>query len=156
MTAAASASFFCMPWEKSVTSFLLSLARLHEFEQFFGALVGCVAVRPYMRPTKRRYSGAVRRPNRAMPSGTTPIWRFSSSEPAVNGCAENFDRPGGWRQKAGEHLDGGGLPCPVGSEKAEELSLRHVQRDVVHRRQRAKAPRKAVGLNCRNCHVRPA
>src|SRR5882762_7566566 len=35
--------------------------------------------RPYMRPTKFKYSAPVSRPNRAMPSGTTPIWRFTST-----------------------------------------------------------------------------
>ena len=40
---------------------------------------------PYMRPTKCRYSGAVSRPSSAMPSGTTPICRFNSSAPALNG-----------------------------------------------------------------------
>src|SRR3954470_6851212 len=35
--------------------------------------------RPYMRPAKLRNSAPVRRPNRAMPSGTTPIWRFTST-----------------------------------------------------------------------------
>src|ERR1700722_13948543 len=34
--------------------------------------------RPYMRPTKFKYSAPVSRPNKAMPSGTTPIWRFTS------------------------------------------------------------------------------
>src|SRR6202451_35363 len=33
----------------------------------------------YMRPTKFRYSAPVSRPNRAMPSGTTPICRSTSS-----------------------------------------------------------------------------
>ena len=54
MTAAARASFFCMPWEKSVTSFFCSLARLHEVEQLVGARPVVARSRPYMRPTKRR------------------------------------------------------------------------------------------------------
>src|SRR5579863_4987355 len=38
--------------------------------------------RPYMRPAKLRNSAPVRRPKSAMPSGTTPIWRLTST-----GCA---------------------------------------------------------------------
>src|SRR6516162_6770474 len=34
---------------------------------------------PYIRPTNRRYSIPVSRSNRPMPSGTTPIWRFTST-----------------------------------------------------------------------------
>src|SRR5882762_7932041 len=34
---------------------------------------------PYMRPTKFKYSAPVSRPNKAMPSGTTPICRFTST-----------------------------------------------------------------------------
>ena len=40
MTAAARASFFCMPWEKSVMSFLDSPVEAHEVEQLCGALGG--------------------------------------------------------------------------------------------------------------------
>ena len=60
-------------------------------DQFSGLVASCInssnsAVRlavvsrsrPYMRPTNFRYSAPVRRPNKAMPSGTTPIWRFTS------------------------------------------------------------------------------
>src|SRR5580692_4284748 len=51
--------------------------------------VRCTVVarsRPYMRPTKRRYSSAVRRPKSAMPSGTTPICRLISAELACRSC----------------------------------------------------------------------
>ena len=35
--------------------------------------------RPYIRPAKLRNSAPVRRPKSAMPSGTTPIWRLTST-----------------------------------------------------------------------------
>src|SRR5271154_331310 len=34
---------------------------------------------PYIRPTKLKYSDPVSRPKSAIPSGTTPIWRFTST-----------------------------------------------------------------------------
>src|SRR5712692_859522 len=42
----------------------------------------CAAVArssPYIRPTKFKYSAPVSRSNSAIPSGTTPIWRFTST-----------------------------------------------------------------------------
>src|SRR5579864_2196718 len=46
------------------------------------SLVRCAAVSrssPYVRPAKFRYSAPVSRPKSARPSGTTPIWRFTST-----------------------------------------------------------------------------
>src|SRR5580658_990291 len=48
---------------------------------------------PYMRPTKFKYSEPVRRPKRAMPSGTTPIWRFTSTESCVKSMPRICMRP---------------------------------------------------------------
>jgi hypothetical protein len=39
----------------------------------------------------------------------------------------------GLGNKAAEHPDRGGLPCPVGAQKAEDLSLGDVERQVVDR-----------------------
>src|SRR5271170_1316123 len=49
--------------------------------------------RPYMRPTKFRYSEPVSRPNSAMPSGTTPIWRFTATESCVRSMPRICRRP---------------------------------------------------------------
>src|SRR5271168_1647633 len=49
--------------------------------------------RPYMRPTKFKYSEPVSRPNSAMPSGTTPIWRFTSTESCIRSMPRICMRP---------------------------------------------------------------
>ena len=90
------------------------------------------ASRPYMRPTKRRYSAAVRRPKRARPSGTTPIWRLTSMGWASGVEAEDLDAAGGGGEEAGEHLDGGGFTGAVGAEEAEELTGRDGEVDVLN------------------------
>ena len=38
---------------------------------------------------------------------------------------------GGFKQRR-QHLDGCGLPCPIGAEEREYLSGGHVERDIVH------------------------
>src|ERR1700723_308182 len=48
---------------------------------------------PYMRPTKFKYSEPVSRPNRAMPSGTTPICRFTATESCVRSTPRICMRP---------------------------------------------------------------
>ena len=73
-----------MPWLKSVTSFFVSLASCINSSSSSVRWFTVSRSSPYMRPTKRRYSGAVSRPSSAMPSGTTPICRFSSSDEALN------------------------------------------------------------------------
>jgi hypothetical protein len=41
-------------------------------------------------------------------------------------------------QQRGKHLDGCGLPCPVGAKKGEDLASRHVKRNIVYGGKRAK------------------
>src|SRR5258708_707483 len=48
---------------------------------------------PYMRPAKFRNSAPVNRPNSAMPSGTTPICRFTSTERAAKSSPRISIRP---------------------------------------------------------------
>ena len=45
--------------------------------------------------------------------------------------AVDADGPAGGRENCGEHLDGGGFAGPVGTEEAEDLSLRHGKGDVI-------------------------
>ena len=80
-----------------------------------------------------------------MPSGTTPIWRLTSTGCGVEIEAENFDAPGGGREQAGEHLDGGGFARAVGAEEAEELSGRDAQVDAVNGHKFAEAAAQALG-----------
>ena len=72
---------------------------------------------PYMRPTKRRYSGAVSRPNSAMPSGTTPIWRFRSSAEALNGLPRISMVPALGSSRPVSILMVVDLPAPFGPRK---------------------------------------
>jgi len=59
-------------------SFFGSLARLMNSSNSEARWAVVALSRPYMRPTKVRYSLAVSLPKRAMPSGTTPMWRLTS------------------------------------------------------------------------------
>ena len=35
------------------------------------------------------------------------------------------------RENAGKELDGGGLPCAIGADKAKHLALFHMQREII-------------------------
>ena len=102
-----------------------------------------------MRPTKRRYSGAVRRPKRARPSGTTPIWRLRATVSAGEVFAEDVDAAGGGGEQAGEHLDGGGFACAVGAEEAEELAGSDGEIDVADCGELAETAGEGGGVNGR-------
>ena len=76
------------------------------------------------------------RSNSPMPSGTTPIWRLTST--GLRGKIEpqaSCMRPGSRRQQPGQHFDGGGFSRAVGPQKTKELPGRHLQIDAVHRGQ---------------------
>ena len=47
--------------------------------------------------------------------------------------------PGGGRQVAGKHSHRGGLPRAVGTEESDNLSLAHLEVDLVHRHNAAVA-----------------
>src|SRR6266849_9423807 len=94
---------------------------------------------PYIRPTKRRYSIPVKRSNRPIPSGTTPIWRFTSMG-FLEVDAQQFHASGSGREQARQHFDGGGFAGAVGSQETKELTGGYLQVHVVHSGQRTKAP----------------
>src|SRR4029077_8745771 len=52
-----------------------------------------------------------------------------------------------WRKQAGQHLDRGGLPRAVGPQEAEDLALRHGERDVVHSHEVAETTRQAPDVD---------
>ena len=111
---------------------LCFVGEAHELEQFGGALLRWSLRRG--RTCGRRSGGtrlAVRRPNSAMPSGTTPIWRLTSTELAARSSPRMLDGAAGGREQAGEHLDGGGFAGAVGAEEAEELAGLDGEVDVV-------------------------
>src|SRR5215469_14245116 len=75
-----------MPCEKSVISFFGSFASCMKSSSSSVRRFVVSRSSPYIRPTKRRYSDALNLPSSAIPSGTTPICRFRSSDDAVNLC----------------------------------------------------------------------
>ncbi len=38
-----------------------------------------------------------------------------------------FDGAAGGAQQRGQHFDGGGLPCTIGTKEGEDLARRHVK-----------------------------
>ncbi len=48
------------------------------------------------------------------------------------------DGAAGGAQQRGEHFDGGGLPCSVGSKEGKDFTSRNVERDVIDGGERAK------------------
>jgi hypothetical protein len=50
---------------------------------------------------------------------------------ALHGQAEQLDRPGIGRDEAGEHADGGGLPCSIGPEKSEETAAGNGEAEAI-------------------------
>ena len=107
-----------------------------------------------MRPTKRRYSGAVSRPNSAMPSGTTPICRFRSSAAAPNGWPRISMVPALGSSSPVSILMVVDFPAPFGPRNPKNCpgaTLKVTSSTAVSV---AEAPRKPVGLNRRGFHVR--
>ena len=51
----------------------------------------------------------------------------------LNIIARDLDRPGGGLEQTDDHLDGGGLPGAVRTEKAEYLAAVHIKTDIIHR-----------------------
>src|ERR1700678_83080 len=72
---------------------------------------------PYIRPTKFRYSDPVSRPNRAMPSGTTPIWRFTSTGFSTKSVPRICMRPDVGASNPVSILIVVDLPAPLGPRK---------------------------------------
>ena len=154
MTAAARASFFCMPWEKSVTSFLVLVGQLHEFEQLLGAQVGGLLVQAVHAADEAQILGRGEAAEQRHAFGHDADLALQLEGRCAEGLAENLDGAGAGLEQAGEHLDGGGFARSVGPQEAEELSGRHAEGDIVHGGQRAEAPGEAMGLNRSSFHVR--
>src|SRR5271156_1098483 len=76
-----------------------------------------VRSRPYMRPTKFKYSEPVRRPKSAIPSGTTPIWRFTSTESCVKSMPRICMRPEVGASRPVSILIVVDFPAPLGPRK---------------------------------------
>ena len=58
---------------------------------------------------------------------------FTASGSRRDVVAGHASGPGGRREEAGEHADGGGLPGAVRAEVAEDLAALDLERDAVHR-----------------------
>src|SRR6266581_4153539 len=70
--------------------------------------------RPYMRPAKLRNSAPVSRPNSAMPSGTTPICRFTSTGLFARSTPRISMRPAVGAKRPVSILIVVDLPAPLG------------------------------------------
>ena len=92
-SAAASASFFFMPKLYSATSARLGGARSSASNSSFSRDVMLASSSPYMRPTKRRYSGPVSVSNRPISSGITPIVRLTPIGSATTSRPSTVMRP---------------------------------------------------------------
>src|SRR6266849_1544382 len=73
--------------------------------------------RPYMRPTKFKYSDPVNRPNNAMPSGTTPICRLTSTGLAMRSSPRIWMRPAVGASRPVSILMVVDFPAPLGPRK---------------------------------------
>src|SRR4051794_36981184 len=52
-------------------------------------------------------------------------------------AVEGNSAAGGAQQRS-QHFDGGGLPCPIGTEEGKDFARRHVERNIVDGGERAK------------------
>ena len=148
-SAAASASFFFMPWEYSSVSFFSSSSRSIIASNSWHRWRTVAGGSRYMRPMKVRYS----RRRQVVEQGE--VLRHHA-DPAFDGpggvgrckvAPENPHRAAGRRQQAGEHLDGGGFARAVRAEKAVELSRLDAQVEPVHRAHRPEAARQSLRLH---------
>src|ERR1700676_158589 len=73
--------------------------------------------RPYICPTKCRYSVPVKRSKRPMPSGTTPIWRFTSTGFEAKSTPRRFMRPEVGASRPVSILMVVDFPAPLGPRK---------------------------------------
>src|SRR5256714_1770165 len=72
---------------------------------------------PYMRPTKSRYSGPVRRSSKPIPSGTTPICRFTSTACLAKSKPKSCMPPDVGANSPVSILMVVDLPAPLGPKK---------------------------------------
>src|SRR5215831_5368422 len=79
----------------------------------------CVVARsrPYMRPTNCKYSEPVSRSRSPMPSGTTPIWRFTSTGCAAKSSPSSSILPALGASRPVSILMVVDLPAPFGPRK---------------------------------------
>src|SRR5713101_2173263 len=90
----------------------------------------CAAVlrsSPYILPAKFRYSAPVSRSNSAMPSGTTPIWRFTSMGCSSRSSPSRRMRPALGASRPVRILIVVDLPAPFGPRKPKNCPLSTVR-----------------------------
>src|SRR5713101_10014533 len=90
----------------------------------------CAAVlrsSPYILPAKFRYSAPVSRSNSAMPSGTTPIWRFTSMGCSSRSSPSRRMRPALGASRPVSILIVVDLPAPFGPRKPKNCPLSTVR-----------------------------
>ena len=135
MTAAARASFFCMPWEKSVMSFFVSPARPMKSRSSVVRVRGGGGVEAVHAADEAEVFGGGEAAEEGEAFGDDADLAFHF-DGVCGDCveAEDLDGAGGGREQAGEHLDGGGFTCAVGAEEAEELAGGDGEVDVSERR----------------------
>src|ERR1700689_2006085 len=80
-------------------------------------LAAVVRSRPYMRPAKLRNSAPVRRPNNAIPSGTTPICRLTFTGSVLRSMPRISIRPELGAKRPVSILMVVDLPAPLGPRK---------------------------------------
>ncbi len=111
--------------------FFRFVGEVHEVEQFFGALVGGVAIETVHATDEAEVFGCgeAAEEGEAFRDNADLTLEFERMGGEVE--AEELDLAGGGSEQAGEHFDGGGLPCSVGSEEAEELTGSDAEADAV-------------------------
>src|SRR2546425_721795 len=78
-------------------------------------------------------------PDGARPAGADPLLPLAPLGPRGITHPRHSGTAGGGSQQANQHLDGGRLPRPVGTEESGQLPGRDLQVQVLHRRQAAVA-----------------
>src|SRR5579863_1466009 len=125
--------------------FLGLVGELHEVEQFGGTLGGGFAVQAIHASGEVQEFGSGEAAEQRHAFGDDADLPFDFYGTDVEVESEDLDLPGTGREQSGEHLDGGGFPCAVGAEEAEELAGRHLQVDAVDGKQLAEAAGQALG-----------
>ena len=105
-----------------------------------------------MRPTKFRYSDPVSRPNSAMPSGTTPICRFTSTMLVTRSSPRISIRPDVGASRPVSILMVVDFPAPFGPRKPKNWPGSHPQVHVLDGNQVAETPGQVFGTDGGSSH----
>src|ERR1700723_2548839 len=121
------------------------VGQIHKLQQLFGTVVGGFAIQPIHASDKAKVlSGSESTEKRHSFRHHTdlPLQVEGTGSEAL---PQNLNPPGAGFEQASEHLDGGGLPCSVRTEKAEELARSNAEGEIVDSGKCAESAGQAIG-----------